>query len=123
MYIFYLNITYSSLYNQFFSCVKQHSLSLLPEEDMMLFVSMMMNASDLHPSTTLCLPCQPRNFRDMDEGEQFEAEELLAAMEDEDKDNEAIKIISTQNFDCEQPCESYSDIIEQLKTNNQTTLN
>ena len=52
----------------------------------------------------------------MDEEEQLETEELLAAMEDKDEDDEAIKIISMQNFDYEQPCESYSGIIKQLKT-------
>ena len=53
----------------------------------------------------------------MDEEEQFEAEQLLAAMEDEDEDedDEAIKIESTQNLNYKQPCESYSDIIDQLK--------
>ena len=55
----------------------------------------MMNASNVDLSSTFCLPCQPRNFCDMDEEEQLETEELLAAMEDKDDDDEAIKIIST----------------------------
>ena len=37
-------------------------------------------------------------------------------MEDEDEDDETIKIISMLNFDYEQPNESYSDSIEKLKT-------